>query len=56
MDTAEEKIPELLRRLGSKARGRHNRSNCPSEESLAVFLNGDLAAAAREQRSAEASH
>jgi len=49
MDTAEEKIPEILRRLGSKAHGRHDRSNCPSEESLAVFLNGDLAGAGRDQ-------
>jgi len=56
MDADEENITEILRRLGSKERGRHDKSNCPSEESLAVFLNGDLAAAAREQRSAEASH
>jgi anti-sigma factor RsiW len=49
MDADEEKITGILRRLGSKGRGRHNRSNCPSEESLAVFLNGDLAGAARDQ-------
>jgi len=42
MDIDENKIAEMLRRLSGRAREGANRVNCPDEETLAVFLSGDL--------------
>ncbi len=42
MDSYEEKIVELLRRLPNRANDRADRANCPDEEILAIFLGGHL--------------
>jgi hypothetical protein len=42
MDIDENKIAEILRRLSGRAREQADRVNCPDEETLAVFLSGDL--------------
>ena len=42
MDIDENKIAEMLRRLSGRAREGADRLSCPYEETLAVFLSGDL--------------
>jgi hypothetical protein len=42
MNSDEEKIIELLRRLPNRANDRADRANCPDEEALAIFLGGHL--------------
>ena len=46
MDADEEKITGILRRLMRHTQGQKNRADCPDEETLALFLSGDLHALA----------
>lgn len=49
MNSDEEKIVELLRRLPNRANDSADRANCPDEETLAIFLGGPLAGEARRE-------
>ena len=49
MNADEKKIAGILQRLPSGARGPNYRSGCPNEETLAVFLSGDLPRDARDE-------
>jgi hypothetical protein len=49
MDGDERKITGILRRLMSRPQFPNNRAGCPDEETLAVFLSGDLAGDARDE-------
>lgn len=48
MDAYEEKLAEILRRLGSRAREWSDRANCPDDETLVNFLGGGLGDDAKE--------
>ncbi len=49
MDADEDKIGRMLRRPTRQARDKVDRANCPGEETLAVFLSGDLPKEARNE-------
>jgi len=49
MDADEDKIGGMLRSLFRRARGEAERTNCPGEETLVVFLSGDLPKEARNE-------
>ena len=49
MNADEKKIAGILQRLPRRARGPNYRSGCPNEETLAVFLSGDLPRDARDE-------
>jgi hypothetical protein len=49
MDADEDKIGGMLRRLTRRARDKVERANCPGEETLAVFLHGNLPKEARDE-------
>jgi hypothetical protein len=48
----ERKIAEILQRAAKRANVSAERADCPSEETLAIFLNGSLAGKQREQMEA----
>jgi hypothetical protein len=52
----EEKLVAMLSRAGGLVQGAADRNNCPGEESLAIFLNGDLALDARNRIEAHLAH
>lgn len=49
MGADEEKIAGILRRLTRRKQDRNNRADCPDEETLALFLAGNLAERARSE-------
>jgi hypothetical protein len=49
MDAFEHRIAGMLRRLRGRTAGASERTDCPNEEKLSLFLNGALAADARDE-------